>query len=425
MMSSALTRKRKRPKHSLSVLPVEEADQRGNAEGGGGGGVALKKGPWTKEEDEILVDHIKKYGEGNWKAVQKNSGLARDGKSCRLRWLNNLRSGLKKGPFTAEEERIMLEFRYLKGSKWAQMASLLPGRTDNEIKNFWHTRSRKREQAGLPIYPDEISSKCSLIGSQEIDDMLANEFSRPDETENFNLDITDLDLKDFKFRPDMLPSYFDSKDCKLISDLVGWRSDLSHNTISTRPSKCPRVSVVPHRYLIGSSNDAVPVVIDQYRQYPMKSTPCDPILNTNLHHGYDNPSTGFHVTPNISSPQPIYGSMRLEPPSFQNLQTQPCSRSGMYVPQNPTFESVDTPVQAPLIEPVDTLVQAPLIEPVDTPVQAPLTQWNGLDDDHGANYDIYGGALNQLPAYSSFDKEDSLNQIDLALPDVVLDSGWH
>ncbi|XP_073156938.1 transcription factor MYB101 [Henckelia pumila] len=115
----------------------------------------LKKGPWTVSEDTILVEYVKKHGEGNWNAVQRNSGLMRCGKSCRLRWANHLRPNLKKGAFSAEEERLIVELHAKLGNKWARMAAQLPGRTDNEIKNYWNTRFKRRQRAGLPIYPQE------------------------------------------------------------------------------------------------------------------------------------------------------------------------------------------------------------------------------------------------------------------------------
>ncbi|KAG9147756.1 hypothetical protein Leryth_018806 [Lithospermum erythrorhizon] len=99
-------------------------------------GTMLKKGPWTSAEDAILVEYVKKHGEGNWNSVQKYSGLSRCGKSCRLRWANHLRPNLKKGAFTAEEEHLIIELHAKMGNKWARMAAHLPGRTDNEIKNY-------------------------------------------------------------------------------------------------------------------------------------------------------------------------------------------------------------------------------------------------------------------------------------------------
>ncbi|XP_062009452.1 transcription factor MYB101 [Rosa rugosa] len=121
----------------------------------------LKKGPWTAAEDSILMEYVKKHGEGNWNAVQKNSGLARCGKSCRLRWANHLRPNLKKGSLTAEEERMIIELHAKYGNKWARMASQLPGRTDNEIKNYWNTRMKRRQRAGLPIYPHELQHEVA------------------------------------------------------------------------------------------------------------------------------------------------------------------------------------------------------------------------------------------------------------------------
>lgn len=86
-------------------------------------GIVLKKGPWTSAEDAILVDYVKKHGEGNWNAIQRNSGLSRCGKSCRLRWANHLRPNLKKGGFTLEEERLIIELHAKMGNKWARMAA--------------------------------------------------------------------------------------------------------------------------------------------------------------------------------------------------------------------------------------------------------------------------------------------------------------
>ncbi|KAK4786730.1 hypothetical protein SAY86_010563 [Trapa natans] len=129
-------------------------------------GVVLKKGPWTSAEDAILVDYVKKHGEGNWNAVQKYSGLSRCGKSCRLRWANHLRPNLKKGAFSADEERLIVDLHAKMGNKWARMAAYLPGRTDNEIKNYWNTRIKRRQRAGLPLYPSELCMQVMQEGQQ-------------------------------------------------------------------------------------------------------------------------------------------------------------------------------------------------------------------------------------------------------------------
>ncbi|GAV59769.1 Myb_DNA-binding domain-containing protein [Cephalotus follicularis] len=150
----------------------------------------LRKGLWSPEEDEKLVSYMINNGQGCWSDVAKNAGLDRCGKSCRLRWINYLRPDLKRGAFSSHEQDLIIHFHSLLGNRWSQIAARLPGRTDNEIKNFWNSTVKKRlknlssstsspntsesssdimrggfismhEQGIMPLYMDSLSSSSS------------------------------------------------------------------------------------------------------------------------------------------------------------------------------------------------------------------------------------------------------------------------
>ncbi|XP_062185331.1 transcription factor MYB41-like [Phragmites australis] len=107
---------------------------------------SMKKGPWTEEEDRMLVEHIQKHGGhvSSWRNLPKAAGLNRCGKSCRLRWTNYLRPDIKRGNFTDEEESLIITLHASLGNKWSTIATHLERRTDNEIKNHWNTHIRKK-----------------------------------------------------------------------------------------------------------------------------------------------------------------------------------------------------------------------------------------------------------------------------------------
>ncbi|KAL2244336.1 transcription factor MYB108 [Sesamum indicum] len=103
----------------------------------------LRRGPWTVEEDFTLINYIAHHGEGRWNSLARSAGLKRTGKSCRLRWLNYLRPDVRRGNITLEEQLLILELHSRWGNRWSKIAQHLPGRTDNEIKNYWRTRVQK------------------------------------------------------------------------------------------------------------------------------------------------------------------------------------------------------------------------------------------------------------------------------------------
>ncbi|KAK1297436.1 Protein ODORANT1 [Acorus calamus] len=104
----------------------------------------VKRGQWTPEEDNKLSSYIAQHGSRNWRLIPKNAGLQRCGKSCRLRWTNYLRPDLKHGEFSDVEEQTIIKLHSIVGNRWSAIAHQLPGRTDNDVKNHWNTKLKKK-----------------------------------------------------------------------------------------------------------------------------------------------------------------------------------------------------------------------------------------------------------------------------------------
>ncbi|XP_054810296.1 transcription factor MYB41-like [Prosopis cineraria] len=155
----------------------------------------MKRGPWTPEEDEKLIDYISKHGSGNWKSVPKHAGLNRCGKSCRLRWTNYLRPDIKRGKFTEEEERLIINLHSVLGNKWSKIATHLPGRTDNEIKNFWNTSIRKK-LLQMGIDPETHKPRTDLKHLMNLSQLLGiannNNLTSPGSHAGLGLQLHDL-----------------------------------------------------------------------------------------------------------------------------------------------------------------------------------------------------------------------------------------
>ncbi|CAH8389940.1 unnamed protein product [Eruca vesicaria subsp. sativa] len=139
----------------------------------------MKKGLWSPEEDSKLMQYMLSNGQGCWSDVAKNAGLQRCGKSCRLRWINYLRPDLKRGAFSPQEEDLIIRFHSILGNRWSQIAARLPGRTDNEIKNFWNSTVKKRLK--------KMSDTSNLVN---------NSSSSPNASDSSSISSSSLEFKD-------------------------------------------------------------------------------------------------------------------------------------------------------------------------------------------------------------------------------------
>ncbi|KAF3446106.1 hypothetical protein FNV43_RR11285 [Rhamnella rubrinervis] len=146
------------------------------------------RGAWTAEEDQKLAQVISIHGPRRWKCIAAKAGLNRCGKSCRLRWMNYLRPNIKRGNISDQEEDLILRLHKLLGNRWSLIAGRLPGRTDNEIKNYWNSHLSKklkqieRQNSGLtatesePKNPDEVAQVAtSAANNREEGTSRANE----------------------------------------------------------------------------------------------------------------------------------------------------------------------------------------------------------------------------------------------------------
>ncbi|KNA14335.1 hypothetical protein SOVF_108350 [Spinacia oleracea] len=150
----------------------------------------VKKGLWTPEEDAKILAYVSNHGVGNWTQVPKKAGLNRCGKSCRLRWTNYLRPDLKHEEFTEQEEQLIIQYHAAIGSRWSLIAKHLPGRTDNDVKNYWNTKLKKKlAKMGIDpvthkpiskILSDYESISCLSNNHQmrSLDQNLTNSFSQ-------------------------------------------------------------------------------------------------------------------------------------------------------------------------------------------------------------------------------------------------------
>ncbi|XP_074310626.1 transcription factor GAMYB-like isoform X2 [Silene latifolia] len=294
------------------------------------GGSHLKKGPWTSAEDAILVEYVTRHGEGNWNAVQKHSGLSRCGKSCRLRWANHLRPDLKKGAITPEEEDRIIELHAKMGNKWARMALELPGRTDNEIKNYWNTRIKRLQRAGLPIYPPEIRMQA-LNESEHSDEMNTRDNNRSDSSQMNDFDIPEVEFKNLELNQGLLrcsPSLLDIPTTSLLQKNVSPSQNLGYLFPAMNPNKRLREM--------------------EFDQCSSMQSLWSYDANLNLNQTGPIGILGGHTPINgkSSTSEPDTKAMKMELPSLQYSESQVNGWATSSSPL-PSLESVETIIQSP------------------------------------------------------------------------------
>ncbi|CAI9781688.1 unnamed protein product [Fraxinus pennsylvanica] len=383
-------------------------DEGGNYGGSSnGGGVVLKKGPWTSAEDAILVDYVKNHGEGNWNAVQKHSGLSRCGKSCRLRWANHLRPNLKKGAFTPEEERLIIELHAKMGNKWARMAAHLPGRTDNEIKNYWNTRIKRRQRVGLPLYPSELCLQAIQENQQNLNapGIPDGDTGCHDLLQSNGCQTPDVMFDSLNTNQGVLPYVPEFPDVSASSLLMKGFNSQFYSFIP-RMTRLQKRTREPDEFISWYSNstldDTPPFDRDQNDGYQNKTSPLvvpcfpynpDPVTKKLLSFGVNHSHSILNG--NFSASKPSAGAMKLELPSLQHQET--------------SLGQWRSPPLPPVLELVDSFIQSP--QSVPLPPDCPSPRSSGLLEALVYEANSMGNSRNQSSEKSTSSSKISCNNV--------------
>ncbi|CAA3005624.1 transcription factor GAMYB [Olea europaea subsp. europaea] len=382
-------------------------DEGGSYGGSSNVGVVLKKGPWTSAEDAILVDYVKKHGEGNWNAVQKHSGLSRCGKSCRLRWANHLRPNLKKGAFTPEEERLIIELHAKMGNKWARMAAHLPGRTDNEIKNYWNTRIKRHQRVGLPLYPSDLCLQAIRENQQNLNapGIPGGDTGCQDLLQSNGCQTPDVMFDSLNTNQGVLPygtEFLDGSASSLL--MKGFNSQFSCfiPCMTRRQKRTREPDEFISWYSNSTSDDNPPFDRDQNDVYQNNTAqlvvPCctydpDPVTKKLLSFGVNHSHSILNG--HFSASKPTAGAMKIELPSLQHQET--------------SLGQWRSPPLPPVLELVDSFIMSP--QSVPLPPDCPSPRNSGLLEALVYEANSRGNARNQSSEKSTGSSKISCNNI--------------
>ncbi|XP_019440146.1 PREDICTED: transcription factor MYB108-like [Lupinus angustifolius] len=259
----------------------------------------LRRGPWTVDEDLALINYIANHGEGRWNSLARSAGLKRTGKSCRLRWLNYLRPDVRRGNITLEEQLLILELHARWGNRWSKIAQYLPGRTDNEIKNYWRTRVQKHAKQlkcdvnskqfkdamrylWMPRLVERIQAAAATTTTTTTDSSTPSAITRNVTNNNNNITYNNLNNNNFEVHnegnmmlsPSIMNNNFGCSQVKQSYTTENSSAGTSSDSFGTYVSPVSDINHDYYNVLLGSSNNNPNLGYQQQQDHQVNFLDC-------------------------------------------------------------------------------------------------------------------------------------------------------